>query len=137
MNAIKYLEITIYLVPFLRGCISNNRLTSFTFCMYKLRMYLCLRLSPDITRSIDVKQVEYIGEVLDDGHLSLPEKVKEELALKPASVVQVVLAVADAAGEDVDKAWELFRSMGNNAAQGNLSNPAKEHDKYLYGRDGR
>ncbi len=81
-----------------------------------------------------MKQVEYLGEVLADGHLSLPGEVKEKLALKPASQVQVVLAVPEAKGEETDEAWDLFRQMGHDSEPGKLSSPSDKHDLYLYGK---
>lgn len=38
-----------------------------------------------------MKAVEYIAKVLPDGHLSLPEKIKEEMGLMADSRVRVVL----------------------------------------------
>jgi hypothetical protein len=83
-----------------------------------------------------MKQAEYVGEVLEDGHLSLPETVRKELDLQPSALVQVVLSVPEKEREEVKKAWDLFRQMGQDAAPGRLSNAAAEHDRYLYGRKG-
>lgn len=83
-----------------------------------------------------MKQAEYVGEVLGDGHLSLPEAVREELGLQPSARVQVVLSVPEADSEAVREAWELFQEMGRDAAAGCLPNAATEHDRYLYGRKG-
>ena len=38
-----------------------------------------------------MKTEEYIGEVLPDGHLSLPEKVVKELGLEPYARVKVTI----------------------------------------------
>jgi len=31
--------------------------------------------------------------------------------------------------------WDVFRSLGQDAQSGRLPNAAKEHDRYLYGRE--
>ena len=36
-----------------------------------------------------MKQAEYTGKVLEDGHLSLPESVRKQLGLQPSTLVQV------------------------------------------------
>jgi hypothetical protein len=87
------------------------------------------------TRRNLVRQVEYIGEVLDDGHLSLPDEVREKLELKPTSLVQVVLAVPEANDADVEEAWNVFRDMGQSATKGKLDHPSEQHDQHLYKRD--
>lgn len=35
-----------------------------------------------------------------------------------------------------DRGWDAFRSLGNNAKAGALSDAAKDHDRYLYGKPG-
>ena len=83
-----------------------------------------------------MKQVEYVGELLGDGHLSLPEAVRKALDLQPSALVQVVLSVPEADREEVKAAWDLFQEMGREAVSGRLPNAATEHDRYLYGRKG-
>ncbi len=82
-----------------------------------------------------MKQAEYIGEVLEDGHLSLPEAVRKELALQPAAQVRVTIAVPEAGKGEVKDAWELFKTMGQDAIPGQLSNPSSDHDRYLYNKE--
>lgn len=48
-----------------------------------------------------MKAYEYFGEVLSDGHLSLPEELKEKL--KTDSKVRVVLLL-----DDEETAWDKF-----------------------------
>ena len=81
-----------------------------------------------------MKQVEYVGEVLEDGDLSLPESVREELGLQPSAQVRVVISVPDADPEEVEDAWTVFRQMGRDAGPGQLADTAAEHDRYLYGK---
>ncbi len=80
------------------------------------------------------RKEEYVGEVLSDGHLSLPESIRQKLSLKPSSVVKVVISLTGAETKSKTEAWKLFRSMGRTAAQGKLTNSAEEHDRYLYGK---
>ena len=82
-----------------------------------------------------MRHAEYVGEVLGDGHLSLPESVRKQLDLHPSELVQVVISVPEPDREDVQEAWELFRRMGQNAGAGRLANASSDHDRYLYGRD--
>ena len=42
-----------------------------------------------------MKQAEYMGEVMEDGHLSLPESVRKQLGLEPSALVQVTVAVPE------------------------------------------
>ena len=79
-----------------------------------------------------VRQEEYIGEVLSDGHLSLPDAVRERLNLTPSSIVRISITHEIMEKEKVSKALSLFRSMGRTAVPGILPNSAEEHDRYLY-----
>ena len=81
-----------------------------------------------------MKQAEYMGEVLEDGHLSLPESVRQQLGLEPSAVVQVSVTVPETGPTDVQEAWTRFRQMGQNATPGKLSNVSTDHDQYLYGK---
>lgn len=49
-----------------------------------------------------MKAVEYIGNVLADGHLEIPATVKHELQLCPNEQVQVVLIPTPKTAEDDD-----------------------------------
>lgn len=80
------------------------------------------------------KKEEYVGEVLSDGHLSLPESIRKKLSLKPSSLVKVVITLTGAETKSKTEAWKLFRSMGRTATQGKFANSAEEHDRYLYGK---
>lgn len=46
-----------------------------------------------------MKTEEYIGEVMPDGHLSLPEKVAKLLGLMPRKRVRVIIERVDEPGE--------------------------------------
>ena len=83
-----------------------------------------------------MKQAEYVGEVLADGDLSLPEFVRQELDLQPAARVRVILSVPDTEPRAMEEAWDLFRQMGRQAGAGRLSDAAAGHDRYLYGMTG-
>ncbi|MEI6126648.1 MAG: hypothetical protein WCQ99_08880 [Pseudomonadota bacterium] len=45
-----------------------------------------------------MKAYEYVAEILSDGHLSLPESIKDQI--KPAEKIRVMLFL-----EDDDTAW--------------------------------
>ncbi len=79
-----------------------------------------------------MRHAEYTGEVLEDGHLSLPEAVRKQLNLQPAELVQVVISVPENRKTAAEDAWNLFRAMGQNAVSGRLKNASTEHDRYLY-----
>lgn len=81
-----------------------------------------------------MKQAEYMGEVMEDGHLSLPESVRKQLGLEPSALVQVTVAVPETGQKDVQQAWACFRQMGRDAVSGRLSNLSTDHDQYLYGK---
>ncbi|MEW5870285.1 MAG: hypothetical protein AB1894_13500 [Chloroflexota bacterium] len=81
-----------------------------------------------------MKQIEYVAQVLEDGHLSLPQELRRMLGLKPNSLVRVVLDVPEADKQKSLAAWEIFRSLGENAAPGRISDASSNHDQYLYGK---
>lgn len=81
-----------------------------------------------------MKQAEYMGEVMEDGHLSLPESVRKQLGLEPSALVQVSVTVPEADQVEVQEAWARFRQMGQDATPGKLANVSTEHDRYLYGK---
>jgi hypothetical protein len=82
-----------------------------------------------------VKEIEYLGEVMEDGHLTLPESVRKQLDLQPTALVRVTIAVPETDRVDVQEAWKLFQQMGRDAVPGRLPNASTNHDRYLYGRD--
>ncbi len=84
-----------------------------------------------------VRQEEYMGEVLNDGHLSLPEGVRQRLSLRPLSVVKVVITLAPPETESTNDAWNLFRSMGRSAEPGILDKSAEDHDRHLYAKSAK
>lgn len=79
-----------------------------------------------------MKVIEYIGEVLPDGHLSLPDQVQKELGLGPHSSVKITITVEDSRVLDEKKGWETFRRLGEDAAGSRLSDVSVKHDQYLY-----
>jgi hypothetical protein len=84
-----------------------------------------------------VKQGEYMGDVLIDGHLSLPEGVRQRLSLSPSSVAKVVITLTHPETESTNDAWQLFSSMGRSAAPGILEKSAEDHDRHLYGKSAK
>jgi hypothetical protein len=84
-----------------------------------------------------VRQEEYMGEVLNDGHLSIPEGVRQRLSLSPSSVVKVVITLTTPETENAKDAWNLFRSMGHSAQPGIFEKSAEDHDRHLYGKSAK
>ncbi len=84
-----------------------------------------------------MKTVEYIGEVLPDGHLSLPDEVQKELGLSPHCSVKITITVDTVKSSnpsDEQRAWEVLRNMGKNATSSGFSDVSTRHDYYLYGK---
>ena len=81
-----------------------------------------------------MKVIEYIGEVLPDGHLSLPDEIQKELGLSPHSSVKVTITVEDCRTLDEQKGGEAFRRLGQDAVGGKLSSASTKHDHYLYAK---
>jgi hypothetical protein len=75
-----------------------------------------------------MKVIEYIGKILPDGYLSIPDEIRKELELYKSGDVRVTVPI------DEKRGWEIFRQMGRNAESGTLPNAAEDHDKYLYGK---
>ena len=81
-----------------------------------------------------MRQAEYVGTVLEDGHLSLPETVRAQLALAPAKTVRVTLRVVGRTDGGAAAGWACFREMGRGAEPGTLREASRKHDEYLYGK---
>jgi hypothetical protein len=79
--------------------------------------------------------IEYIGEVLPDGYLSVPEDVRQTLASTPHIHVQVTLRLLQSEAEQLEAAWAAFRQQGQDAAPGRLRDASVNHDHYLYGKE--
>jgi len=79
--------------------------------------------------------IEYIGEILPDGHLFVPEEIRQVLASASYTQLQVTLRLLQPEGEQVQEAWEAFRQLGQDAVAGRLPDAAVAHDRYLYGKE--
>lgn len=77
------------------------------------------------------KTIKYIGEILPDGHLSIPDEVKKELDQFETNDLKITITVLSS---NLKRGWEIFRQMGRNAESGTLPNASIDHDKYLYGK---
>jgi hypothetical protein len=77
------------------------------------------------------KIIEYIGEILPDGHLSIPDEVRKELDQYETDDLKITITILPS---DEKRGWEIFRQMGRNAESGTLPNASVDHDKYLYGK---
>lgn len=81
------------------------------------------------------KVIEYVGEVLPDGHLSVPEEVRQTLASTPYTQLQITLRLVQPKAEEVQEAWAAFRQLGHDATPGRLLDASVHHDRYLYGKE--
>ena len=79
--------------------------------------------------------IEYIGEILPDGHLYVPEEIRQLLASASYTQLQVTLRLVQPEEEQVQAAWEAFRQLGQDAVPGHLPDAATSHDQYLYGKE--
>ena len=73
----------------------------------------------------------YVGQVLKDGHLSLPETARDQLRLAPGAQVQVVVQTLDEEPLPEDAYGPLRAMIG--IGKGGTADGAVNHDKYLYG----
>ena len=80
------------------------------------------------------KVIEYVGEMLADGHLSVPEELRQALELAPDAQLQVTIRLLQPDVEQSQEAWEVFRRLGQDAKPGCLPDAAAQHDQYLYGK---
>jgi hypothetical protein len=82
--------------------------------------------------------IEYEGEVLPDGELSIPQEVRQRLAATPHAAVRVTIQLLTAlrtpAAEQAEDAWEAFAQLGQNPEPGRLPEASVRHDEYLYGK---
>jgi hypothetical protein len=81
------------------------------------------------------KLIKYIGEVLPDGHLSVPEEVHQTLASMPHTRFQITIRLLQPETAEVQAAWTALRQTGQDATPGRLSDASVHHDRYLYGKD--
>jgi len=82
--------------------------------------------------------IEYEGEVLPDGELSIPEEVRQRLAATPHASVRVTIQILTALRTPVpaqtEDAWEAFDQLGQSRDPGRLPEASVRHDEYLYGK---
>jgi hypothetical protein len=79
--------------------------------------------------------IEYVGEILPDGHLGVPEEVRQVLASTSYTQLQVTITLLQPEAEQVQAAWEAFRQLGHDTVPGHLLDAAVSHDQYLYGKE--
>lgn len=78
--------------------------------------------------------IEYVGEMLPDGHLSIPEEVRQTLTSVAYTQLQVTIRLLQPEVEQIQAAWAALRQLGQDATPGRLSDAAISHDRYLYGK---
>jgi hypothetical protein len=79
--------------------------------------------------------IEYVGEILPDGHLFVPEEVRQILESASYTQLQVTIRLLQPEAEQAQAAWEAFRQLGQDALPGHLLDAAISHDHYLYGKE--
>ena len=78
--------------------------------------------------------IEYVGEMLPDGHLSVPEEVRRTLTSAAYTQLQVTIRLLQPEEEQMQAAWAAWRQLGQDAPPGRLADAAVSHDRYLYGK---
>lgn len=82
--------------------------------------------------------IEYEGEVLPNGDLSIPQEVRQRLAATPRAAVRVTIQILTAlrtpGPAQAEDAWEAFDQLGQNPDPGRLPEASVRHDEYLYGK---
>ena len=81
------------------------------------------------------RMIEYVGEILPDGHLFVPEEVRQVLASASSTQLQVTIRFLQPEAEQIQAAWEAFRQLGQDTVPGHLPDAAVSHDQYLYGKE--
>ena len=76
----------------------------------------------------------YVGIVLSDGHLSLPDEVIRELGLESGQRVEVTVRASDELDQLPDDAYAPLRKLIG-LAQTGRTDAAERHDEYLYQED--
>jgi len=79
--------------------------------------------------------IEYVGEILPDGHLFVPEEVRQVLASASYTQLQVTIRFLQPEAEQVQAAWAAFRQLGQDSVPGHLPDAAVSHDQYLYSKE--
>jgi hypothetical protein len=77
------------------------------------------------------RTIEYIGEILPDGHLSIPDEVRKQLELYKPNNLKVTITVNS---PDEQRGWDALMQLIDNAGSSGLSDVSENHDKYLYGK---
>lgn len=78
--------------------------------------------------------VAYVGEVLSDGHLSLPELILQQLGLRAGQKVEVVARPCEDDDWPPPEAYEPLRELIGLVRDG-PPDGSVNHDRYLYGED--
>jgi bifunctional DNA-binding transcriptional regulator/antitoxin component of YhaV-PrlF toxin-antitoxin module len=78
-------------------------------------------------------RVKYVGKVLKDGHLSLPQAAREALQLAAGQEVEVLLRTGDNDQRLSDEAYTPLRKLIGLAKTGKRD-ASVQHDTYLYGK---
>ena len=62
--------------------------------------------------------IEYVGEMLPDGHLSVPDEVRQTLTAVAYTQLQVTIRLLQPEEEQIQAAWTAWRQLGQDATPG-------------------
>jgi len=77
------------------------------------------------------KTIEYIGEILPDGHLSIPDEVKKELDKYETNDLKITITILPS---DEKRGWDALIQLIDHAGSSGLSDVSEKHNEYLYGK---
>jgi len=72
--------------------------------------------------------IEYIGEILPDGHLSIPDEIRKELESYKANSLKVTISVDLI---NTKEGWEALIQLIENAENSGFLDVSEKHDEYL------
>lgn len=76
----------------------------------------------------------YQGQILDDGYLSLSEEIRNQLELKQGDLVEVTISKPSLPASFNNSDNPLLKLVGI-CREGNRTDLALNHDRYLYHED--
>jgi len=78
-----------------------------------------------------MKEITYIGELLPDGHISIPEEARKELEQYESNNLKITITFNSL---DEKRGWDALMQLMENAGSSGLPDVSENHDKYLYGK---
>jgi hypothetical protein len=81
-----------------------------------------------------VEFIIHVVQALPEAEQTLIIKQLNQILPQALASESSVVSLTDAETIDPD-AWEVWRSLGDDAVSGQLENPSVNHDRYLYAKD--